>query len=117
MSQRETYRDTPDFFRDLLRILDITPVVQNITDIPDILRTAFFEEDDCYQVHQISTIANRYHGETLPVSGGRLVFTEKVQSAECVYPAKQELPVTKTDDGWEIELPTFESQQFIVIKK
>ena len=117
MSQRETYRDTPDFFRDLLRILDITPVVKNVTDIPDILRTAFFEEEDCYQIHQISTIANRYHGQTLPVSGGKLVFTEAISAAELVYPTKQTLTVTKTDNGWEVELPTFESQQFIICKK
>ena len=117
MSQKETYRDTADFFRDLLRILDICPTVKNITDIPDILRTAFFEEDDCYEVHQISTIPNRYHGNTMPVSGGKLLFTKPVSSASVVYPEKMDLDVNRTDEGWEVELPTFESQQFIVCKK
>ena len=117
MSQKESYRDTADFFRDMLRILDICPTVRNITDIPDILRTAFFEEDDCYEVHQISTIPNRYHGNTMPVSGGKLLFTKPISGASVVYPKKAKLDVVKTDEGWEVELPSFESQQFIVCKK
>lgn len=117
MSQKETFRDTGDFFRDLLKLLDIRPTVKNVTDIPDILRTAFFEEEDCYEVHQISTIPNRYHGNTLPVSGGKLLFTRPVSKASVVYPAKADLTVTKTAEGWEVELPSFESQQFIICKK
>lgn len=117
MSQKETYRDTADFFRDLLRILDICPTVKNVTDIPDILRTAFFEKDDCYEVHQVSTIPNRYHGNTMPVSGGKLLFTKPISGASVVYPNKAELDVVKTDEGWEVNLPSFESQQFIVCKK
>lgn len=117
MSQKETYRDTADFFRDMLRILDIRPTVKNITDIPDILRTAFFEEEDCYEIHQISTIPNRYRGNTMPVSGGKLLFTKPISGADLVYPGKLELDVVKTDEGWEVELPAFESQQFIVCKK
>lgn len=117
MSQKETYRDTADFFRDMLRILDIRPTVKNVTDIPDILRTAFFEEEDCYEVHQISTIPNRYRGNTMPVSGGKLLFTKPISDAALVYPNKLALDVVKTDEGWEVELPSFESQQFIVCKK
>ena len=117
MSQKETYRDTADFFRDMLRILDIRPTVKNITDIPDILRTAFFEEEGCYEIHQISTIPNRYRGNTMPVSGGKLFFTKPISGAALVYPEKVELDVIKTDEGWEVELPSFESQQFIVCKK
>lgn len=117
MSASESYRDTADFFRDLLRILNIRPILKNITDTPNVLRTAFFEEDDCYQIHQISTIPNRCHGETLPVSGGKLLFTVPVRRAYTVYPEKQALTVTEKDGCWEVELPVFKLQQLIICEK
>lgn len=117
MSAADTYRDTGDFFCDLLRILDIRPVLCNQTSIPDILRTAFFEEDGYYQIHQISTIPSRYRGETIPVSGGSLVFRKPVTKAHTVYPAEKELPVTQEGDTWVVELPEFELQQIIICEK
>lgn len=117
MSARETYRDSGDFFRDLLRILDIRPLVRNRTDIPNILRTAFFEEEDCYQIHQLSTLPNRYQGETMPVDGGSLIFTVPLAEAYTVYPKRRKLAVAEKENAWEVELPAFTQQQIIICKK
>ncbi len=117
MSARETYRDSGDFFRDLLRHLDIRPRVCNRTDTPNILRTAFFEEEDCYQIHQLSTLPNRYQGETVPISGGKLVFTVPVGKTCTVYPEHRTLTVTEKEGLWEIELPSFTQQQMIICQK
>lgn len=117
MSARETYRDSGDFFKDLLNLLEIRPAVQNNTDIPNVLRTAFFEDEDCYQIHQLSTIPNRYQGETIPVSGGKLSFTVPVGKAWAVYPQRLELTVTKKEETWEVDLPAFTIQQIIICEK
>lgn len=117
MSSAETYRDSADFFRDLLNILDIKPVLKNITSSPNVLRTAFFEEADCYQIHQISTIPNRYKGEVLPLSGGKLCFRKEIKKAYTVYPKKQELSIVKENDAWIVELPIFTLQQLIICEK
>lgn len=117
MSSAETYRDSADFFRDLLKILDIQPVLCNITSSPNVLRTAFFEEDHCYQIHQISTIPNRYRGEVLPVSGGKLCFRREIKKAYTVYPEKQELSVSEENGTWIVKLPVFTLQQFIICEK
>ena len=117
MTARETYRDSGDFFRDLVRLLDIRPSLRNATDTPDILRTAYFEEEDCYQIHQLSTIPNRYQGETLPISGGSIIFTVPIKKACTVYPERRELTVCQKEDTWEVKLPTFTLQQMIICKK
>ena len=117
MSAGETYRDSGDFFRDLLRLMAIRPTVRNQTDIPNILRTAYFEEKDYYQIHQLSTLPNRYQGETSPVSGGTLIFTVPVGKAYTIYPQRQTLPVNEKDGVWELELPAFTQQQMIICEK
>lgn len=117
MAARETYRLVPELFHQLYQNMELSPVIQNETDIPNILRTAYFETDTCYYVHQISTLAHTYKGETPPVSGGKLRLQKPVKSARLVYPTEQELPVKSEGDHWEILLPQLEIQQFIVIEK
>lgn len=117
MSARETFRDSADFFGDLLRFLDIRPAVRNRTDTPHLLRTAFFEEEDCFQIHQLSTIPNRYQGETIPVDGGTLAFASPVYEACTVYPEHRKLRVTENRGIWHVELPAFTQQQMIICKK
>lgn len=117
MSAANTYRDSADFFEDILNILNVQPVMRNETDIPNILRTAFFEEEDCYQIHQISTLPNRYKGETMPVSGGTLILRTPISGACTVYPDKQEIPVIHENDVWKVTLPAFTQQQMILCRK
>lgn len=117
MSAQETYRDTASSFQDFLRILEIHPSVWNQTDIPDILRTAYFETDSTYQLHQISAIPSRYHGQVIPVSGGTVHFTCKISRAYLVYPEKKELPVQEKNGSWSVTLPEFTLQQFLVFEK
>ena len=59
MAAEESYRAVGDLFKQITEKLNIKPVLRNITDIPNILRTAYFEKDDCYQIHQISLMAHQ----------------------------------------------------------
>lgn len=117
MAAAESFRDSAGLFRDLVKILDVRPPVCNRTPYGKVLRTAFFEEEGSYHIHQISTIPNRYRGEALPISGGRLVFTKAVSRAYAVYPQREELAVQSHAGCWEVELPAFELQQFIIVEK
>jgi len=117
MSAEETYRDTRSSFQDFLRVLKIHPSVWNQTEIPDILRTAYFETDSSYQIHQVSTIPSKYNGQVIPVSGGSVQFQNRISKAYRVYPEYQELQIQEENDLWTVALPEFTLQQFIVFEK
>ena len=44
MAAEESYRAVGDLFKQITEKLNIKPVLRNITDIPNILRTAYFEK-------------------------------------------------------------------------
>lgn len=117
MAARETYRQVPELFHQIYKKLDVVPLIQNVTDIPNILRTAYFETKDAYYVHQISTLAHEYKGDTAPVSGGKLVLHTPIRSAKLVYPKTQELSVSQDGENYIVELPAVVLQQFIVLEK
>lgn len=117
MAARETYRQVYPLFHQVYQKLQITPLIHNVTDISNIIRTAYFETTDSYYVHQISTLAHEYKGNTAPVSGGKLILTAPVKSARLVYPCQKELEISRVDGNVSIDLPVFTLQQFIVIEK
>lgn len=117
MAARETYRMVHPLFHQIYKKLQISPVIQNITDIPNIIRTAYFETDSCYYVHQISNLPHEFKGNAAPISGGKLVLTDSVKSAKLVYPSQQELPLSIENNKTVIVLPDFTLQQFIVLEK
>lgn len=117
MASIESFQHPHDLFQNLLRMENIVPVIQNLTDIPDIIRTAYFETDEQYIVHQVSTMPKHFHGNTVPVSGGILKLQGSVQEARLVYPEEKTLTCKTTDGVTCIELPTFTSQQMIVCHK
>lgn len=106
-----------ELFSDLLAMSRLRPVIHNQTEIPDILRTAYFETEDAYLVHQISMMAKQFHGNVSPVNGGILRIQEPVSEAAAVYPFHMELQVEQKDGCSEIRLPDFSIQQIIRVKK
>ena len=117
MVTTEKFRNSYPLFQDVLRLLHVTPAMRNRTEIPEILRTAFFETPDTWQIHQVSTLPDHYHGETISVSGGEIRTVLPVTGAEAVYPEKQTLEVEKDKDEFVIKLPPFRLQQFVVLYK
>lgn len=117
MAARETYRQVFPLFHQIYQKLQIRPIIQNITDIPNIIRTAYFETDSSYYVHQISTMAHEYKGNVSPVNGGRLTFTVPVKSARLIYPSQKVLDISEENGEFFITLPNFTLQQFVVIEK
>lgn len=117
MAAEEIYRATGDLFRQITEKLNIKPVLRNITDIPNILRTAYFEKDDCYQIHQVSLMAHQFKGDVATVSGGVISVSTPVKEAVVIYPEHKTLPITQNGCEWLIQLPDFTIQQFIILKK
>ena len=117
MAAEESYRATGDLFRQITEKLNIKPVLRNITDIPNILRTAYFEKDDCYQIHQVSLMAHQFKGDVATVSGGVISVSTPVKEAVVIYPEHKTLPITQNGCEWLIQLPDFTIQQFIILKK
>lgn len=117
MAANETYRHTQPLFHQLIEHLGINPVIRNITEIPNILRTAYFETPEDYYVHQISTLPHTFRGEISPVNGGVIKVTSPISGAKLVYPTELELAVTEKDGAWYVQLPNVEIQQFAVLKK
>ena len=117
MASLESFQYPNELFEDILRLTDIVPAVQNITAIPDIIRTAYFETEDSYIIHQISMIPKRFHGDVCPISGGTLQLKLPVRQAEVVYPMNAELDLTSTDGKTTISLPDFSLQQIIICRK
>lgn len=117
MAARETYRVTQPLFHQLCENMQLAPVLRNPTDCSSILRTAYFETNACYYVHQISTLPHTYKGDCPPVSGGVLKLTRPVRTAKIIYPQEVQLTVTEENGEWLIELPQFSIQQFLVLEK
>ena len=117
MAAEESYRAVGDLFKQITEKLNIKPVLRNITDIPNILRTAYFEKDDCYQIHQISLMAHQFKGDVTAVSGGVISVSTPVKEAVVIYPEHKTLPITQNGSEWLIQLPDFTIQQFIILKK
>ena len=117
MASQESFQYPNELFADLLELAGIVPTVQNLTDIPDIIRTAYFETKDSYIIHQISMMPKRFHGDVCPVSGGTLEFKVPVEQAKIVYPEPAALKMDSIDGRTTVALPDFTLQQIIVCKK
>ncbi len=117
MATIETFRHPHTLFRDIMRMEQITPVVQNITELPEIIRTAYFETDETYTIHQISVIPKQFHGNAVSVPGGSIKIQLPIKEAKLVYPEERILETTVTDGITTIELPFFSIQQMIVCQK
>lgn len=117
MASEETFQHPNALFQDILEMESISPVIKNITDIPDILRTAYFETDDFYSVHQVSMMPKRFHGNAVPVSGGILRLQVPVHEVRLVYPEERVLEAELVDGITTVKLPEFTSQQLIICKK
>lgn len=115
MAGTEKYPYTNDLFSDLLLKAQIQPPVRHRTDTPDIIRTAFFETETEYIIHQISMLPKRFHGDTPPIPAGEIMFKNPVESAKLVYPQQEDL--TLSGNGTCAELPPFTLQQIILCKK
>ena len=117
MVSLETFQYPHDLFYDLITSEQIQPEIQNKTETPDIIRTAYFETADSYIVHQISMIPKQFHGDVFPISGGILELNVPVSEAKLVYPEEQTLEVHSEEKRTRINLPEFTLQQIIVCKK
>lgn len=117
MASQDVFQHPKALFKDLLTMEHITPVVQNITDIPDIIRTAYFENDDHYTIHQVSMMPKSFRGNAAPVSGGTLRIQVPVQEVKLVYPEERVLETETADGITTVKLPTFTSQQIIICRK
>lgn len=115
MAAEGTYRYLPALFHQICSELALTPPVRNLTDIPNILRTAYFSSGQSCYVHQISTAPHTYKGDAPPISGGILRFAGPIRAARTVYPEEKPLTVEKDGDFWSVALPSFTQQQFIVL--
>ena len=115
MAGTEKYPYTNDLFTDLLLKAQIQPPVRHRTDTPDIIRTAFFETETEYIIHQISMLPKRFHGDTPPIPAGEIMFKNPVESAKLVYPQQEDL--TLSGNGTCAALPPFTLQQIILCKK
>lgn len=117
MASAEGFRHPYSLFQDLICMEHVKPVLHNRTETPDMIRTAYFETEDSYIIHQISTLPKQFHGHLSPVNGGSLEFQRKISQAEVVYPEKKELEICADADGTIVRLPEFSLQQIIVCKK
>lgn len=117
MASQDTFQHPNDLFKDLLAMENITPVVQNITDIPNILRTAYFETENSYIIHQVSMMPKHFHGNTVPVSGGVLKIQQPIQEVRLIYPEEITLKTEVIGSITTVKLPEFTSQQMILCQK
>lgn len=117
MASSESFQYPHELFADMIKRERITPAVRNITDTPDLIRTAYFETEDSYIIHQISMLPKRFHGDALPVSGGILELDRKLTRAEQVYPESVLLEYQVKNNKTVISLPAFTLQQMIICKK
>lgn len=119
MAAKGTYRWLDGFFAALLREGGIHPPVRNALAHPHMVRTAFFRRGKELIVHQISALPHAFDGESVPVSGGKLVIDEAripVRCARVVYPREQALPVHFAGGLAEITLPEMDIQQIVVLE-
>ncbi len=117
MASLESFQHPHSLFSDLIAMEHVVPVLRNHTDTPDIIRTAYFETEDSYIIHQISMIPKSFHGDAFPISGGTLELNKRISEAKLVYPESISLKVNEESDKAFIKLPQFTIQQIIVCKK
>ena len=117
MASLESFQYPHELFRDLLEMEEITPAVRNRTDLPEAIRTAYFETKDSWIIHQISMVPKRFHGDAYPLSGGTLEITQPVGQIEIVYPETRILETEKQDGKTIVKLPEFTLQQIIICGK
>lgn len=117
MASSESFQYPHELFTDIIKMEKITPAVRNITETPDVIRTACFETEDSYIIHQISMLPKRFHGDAPPVSGGILELDRKISHAGLVYPESVPLEHQVKNNKTVISLPAFTLQQMIVCKK
>lgn len=117
MASLESFQHPHSLFGDLIAMEHIRPVLHNNTEIPDIIRTAYFETEDSYIIHQISMIPKLFHGDVFPISGGTLELSPKISAAKLVYPEKLSLKIDTEGSKTIIKLPEFSIQQIIVCEK
>ena len=115
MAGTEKYNYTNDLFADLLAKSSIHPPLRHRTDTPDMIRTAFFETETAYIIHQISMLPKRFHGDTPPIPAGEILFQNPVASAKLVYPEQQSLALS--ENGTCAALPPLTLQQIIWCEK
>ena len=117
MASQESFQYPNTLFKDILGMENIVPVIQNITDIPNIIRTAYFETEEYYIIHQVSMMPKSFHGNIVPVSGGSLKLQVPVKEVKMVYPEKRILETESINGETVISLPEFTSQQMILCYK
>lgn len=113
MAQEDTYQDTDHLFSDLLNYIGFVPKLRNVLSHPHMIKTAFFQNESGYLIHQISSLPRHFKGETIPVSGGTLVLQGKIRQARLVYPKQSELAFRDDGHSTTIFLPEFSMQQII----
>ena len=117
MASQESYQYPHELFQDLLEMEAITPAVQNKTNLPEAIRTAYFETADSYIIHQISMVPKRFHGDAYPLSGGTVEIKAPVKQAELVYPEARILETEYRDGKTIVILPEFTLQQILICRK
>ncbi|MEG0591376.1 MAG: beta-galactosidase trimerization domain-containing protein [Lachnospiraceae bacterium] len=117
MASIEKFHYTTDLFADILKQDNITPIIHNITNTPDMIRTAFFETEDSYIIHQISLLPKQFHGNAPFISGGKLQLQRSISEAFVVYPNTEKLTFTTQLHTTLVTVPQFSLQQIIVCKK
>lgn len=117
MASLETFQYPHELFADLVAMEKLSPALRNITELPEVIRTAYFETDSTYIIHQISMIPKRFHGDAFPVSGGTLEIHTPVKHAGLVYPEAKALELHTENGKTVISLPDFTLQQIIVCEK
>ena len=117
MASQESYQYPHELFQDLLEMEAITPAVQNKTNLPEAIRTAYFETADSYIIHQISMVPKRFHGDAYPLSGGTVEIKAPVKQAELVYPEARILETECRDGKTIVSLPEFTLQQILICRK
>lgn len=117
MASLESFQYPHELFADLIAMEKLSPALRNITELPEVIRTAYFETDKTYIIHQISMIPKRFHGDAFPVSGGTLELHAPVKHARLVYPESKSLELHTENGKTVISLPDFTLQQIIVCDK
>lgn len=117
MASLESFQYPHELFADLIAMEKLSPALRNITELPEVIRTAYFETDSTYIIHQISMVPKRFHGNAFPVSGGTLELHTPVKHAGLVYPEPKALELHAENGKTVISLPDFTLQQIIVCEK
>jgi len=111
------YPHLNDLFSGILQYAHTPPPIRLETDMPDLLYTGFFENENKRYLHQIVHPPKHYNGVMPPVPGGVAALPKNVpvKRAQLVYPACQELTVTTDGEMHRIALPGVETNAIVEI--